>query len=90
MKRLLELTLTLVLALTCTAVLAPAEKISAEQCLGRILASASVGCPPAVPIAVPGERLDEKALAAFHYYGISKLWVMKLNPSGGKTPPLIF
>lgn len=59
------------------AVLAPAEEIFAEQCLGRILASASVGCPPAVPIAVPGERLDEKALAAFHYYGISKLWVMK-------------
>lgn len=59
------------------AILSPSEKIPVEQCLGRILSSASVGCPPAIPIAVSGERLDEKSLAAFRYYGISSIWVVK-------------
>ena len=40
-------------------------------------ASANVGCPPAVPIAVSGERLDENALAAFRYYGIDSVCVIK-------------
>lgn len=59
------------------AVLSPAECIPVSACVGRILAYASVGCPPAVPIAVPGEQLDENTLAIFRYYGISVLWVIK-------------
>ena len=59
------------------AVLSPAECIPVSACIGRILAYASVGCPPAVPIAVPGEQLDENTLAIFRYYGISALWVIK-------------
>ncbi len=58
-------------------VLSVGENIPASQCIGRILSSASVGCPPAVPIAVPGERLDENTLAAFRYYGIQTVWVIK-------------
>lgn len=59
------------------AVLSPFEEIPVAQCKGRVLASANVGCPPAVPIAVSGERLDENALAAFRYYGIDSVCVIK-------------
>ena len=59
------------------AVLSNAQCIPVAACGGRVLAYASVGCPPAVPIAVPGERLDENTLAVFSYYGISTLWVIK-------------
>jgi arginine/lysine/ornithine decarboxylase len=30
-----------------------------------------VGCPPAVPIVVSGERIDESAEECFAYYGIT-------------------
>ena len=59
------------------AMLAPSELLEIERCEGRILASASVGCPPAVPIAVCGERLDEDAIRAFAYYGIERIRVVK-------------
>ena len=52
------------------AMLSPCERIPAEQSLGRILARPGVSCPPAVPILMPGERIDEGDLAAFRYYGI--------------------
>ena len=58
-------------------VLSVGENIPVDQCIGRILSASSVGCPPAVPIAVPGEQLDKSTLAAFRYYGISSLWVIK-------------
>ena len=59
------------------AMLAPSELLEIERCEGRILASASVGCPPAVPIAVCGERLDGDAIRAFAYYGIERVRVVK-------------
>lgn len=52
------------------AMLAKTRLLPAERCLGRILADFAVSCPPAVPIAVCGERLDEDALRAFRYYGV--------------------
>ncbi len=52
------------------AMLARAESVAVEQAVGRVLAAPTVGCPPAVPIAVCGERLDEQALLCFQYYGI--------------------
>lgn len=59
------------------AILADAEELSADACLGRILAAVTVGCPPAVPIVVSGERIEETHLTAFAYYGIKTLWVVK-------------
>ena len=59
------------------AALAPWELLPAEQCLGRILAVPAVGCPPAVPILVCGERIDENAVRAFTYYGIPTCPVVK-------------
>ena len=58
------------------AALSPCETLPIEQCLGRILARASVSCPPAVPIVVCGERITEAALACFAYYGIEYCNVM--------------
>ncbi|MBR5536372.1 MAG: amino acid decarboxylase [Clostridia bacterium] len=58
------------------AMLAACENLPVEQCAGRILASPSVGCPPAVPIVICGERITAQALEAFAYYGISGCTVM--------------
>ena len=58
------------------AMLAACETLPAEQCLGRILANPSVGCPPAVPIVICGERIGAQALAAFAYYGIESCTVV--------------
>lgn len=52
------------------ALFADSELIAAAQSKGRILSSASVGCPPAVPVVVGGEQIDEQAIRCFDYYGI--------------------
>ncbi len=59
------------------AALMPREILPVEQCVGRILASPSVGCPPAVPIVVCGERIDREAVQCFTYYGIRTCTVVK-------------
>ncbi|MBO5797164.1 MAG: amino acid decarboxylase, partial [Clostridia bacterium] len=53
------------------------ETVAAGESAGRILAAATVGCPPAVPLVVSGERIDEAALSAFAYYGIETCTVVK-------------
>ncbi len=58
------------------AMLAPAAAIPAAKSLGRILARPGVSCPPAVPILMPGERIDEAAIAAFERYGIQTVSVL--------------
>ena len=59
------------------AMLSPAQALSVSECLGRILGEASVGCPPAVPIVVSGERIDEAAIACFRYYGVERCRVLR-------------
>ena len=59
------------------AMLSPCERVTTANALGRILAQPSVSCPPAVPIAFCGEKIDEKTLLAFDYYGIKELTVVK-------------
>ena len=59
------------------AMLDQSELISTEEAEGRILACATVGCPPAVPIAVCGERLTKDIIECFKYYGIRECWVIK-------------
>ena len=58
------------------AILAPGEEIPAAQSVGRILDAASMSCPPAVPIVMPGQEIDDAAAAAFAYYGISSVTVL--------------
>jgi len=59
------------------AALSPAEVLPVKECVRRVLALATVGCPPAVPIVVSGERIDESALRCFAYYGIETCRVIK-------------
>ena len=58
------------------AMLSPGIVLPVEQCEGRILASASVGCPPAVPILICGERINAHAIDCFRYYGIQSVTVL--------------
>lgn len=58
------------------AMLAPCETVAANMCQGRILAAAGVGCPPAVPIVISGERIDRAAVESFAYYGIDTCTVV--------------
>lgn len=58
------------------ALLAPHRSIPAEKALGRVCAGPSVSCPPAVPIAVPGELICTRAAALFEYYGIKTVDVV--------------
>ena len=52
------------------------EVVPVEESLGRILASPTVGCPPAVPVVACGERIDEAAMNCFRYYGIDTCTVV--------------
>ncbi len=60
------------------ALFAPQESVPAEESLGRVCGAPTVGCPPAVPIAVSGERIGPEALALFHYYGVKRVDVLGL------------
>lgn len=59
------------------AVFSTNETIPANQSCGRILSAANVACPPAVPIVVCGERINEKAIRCFEYYGIKECTIIK-------------
>jgi arginine/lysine/ornithine decarboxylase len=59
------------------AMLSLSEEIDVDECEGRIAASSNAGCPPAVPIVVSGEKIDEDAIACMKYYGIEKCNVIK-------------
>lgn len=59
------------------AMLAESEQIAVEESEGRILSNTTVGCPPAVPIVVCGEKMDAHAIECFQYYGIDSCWVVK-------------
>lgn len=58
------------------ALFSPKETVSVADALGRICASPTVSCPPAIPIAVSGERIDENAIRLFEYYGIKEIEVV--------------
>ena len=53
------------------------ESMPVSQAQGRVLAAASVTCPPAVPVVVCGEVIDETAVKCFEYYGIERCCVVK-------------
>ena len=59
------------------AMMSPGTLVPAEQSEGRVLASPSVGCPPAVPILACGERIDCHAIKCLRYYGIETVRVME-------------
>lgn len=59
------------------ALMSQSVEVTAEDSEGKILANYAISCPPAVPIAVCGEIIDENAIKAFRYYGIEKIRIVK-------------
>lgn len=45
------------------------EIVSVSESIGRIYADDNAACPPAVPIVVCGEEIDENAVELLRYYG---------------------
>ncbi len=53
------------------------EEVPIGRAEGRVLASPTVSCPPAIPIAVCGEILDRRAIELFKYYNIDTCLVVR-------------
>ena len=66
------------------AMLAPRETVPAGEAIGRIMADPDAGCPPAVPILIPGERISPEAVACFRYYGKDECTVVR-NPGSAES-----
>ncbi len=59
------------------AIFAPSETVCIGNATGRICASPTVSCPPAVPIVVSGEVISTDHIRLFEHYGIDKISVVK-------------
>ena len=59
------------------AMLSASEAIATQNALGRICASPTVSCPPAIPIVMSGEEISEDAISLMLYYGIDAIEVIK-------------
>jgi len=51
------------------------KQIPVRKSCGKTLCAVTVSCPPAIPIAVCGEVIDEAAIKLFEYYGIETVYV---------------
>lgn len=52
------------------------ETVHVREALGRICRVPTVSCPPAIPIAVPGELIDADVIKLFEYYEIREVDVV--------------
>ena len=59
------------------AVFAESETVSAQDAVGRVCASPTVSCPPAVPILISGEIITSDDVKLFIHYGVDKISVIK-------------
>ncbi len=59
------------------AIFSESEEINVEDALHRVCANPTVSCPPAIPIAVSGERISEKHIELFKKHNIDKINVIK-------------
>ncbi len=58
------------------AMLSPWERLPLRDAVGKIAAQPEASCPPAISPLVPGELVEEGALALYRYYGIEELTVL--------------
>lgn len=59
------------------AVFSKKETVSVDNAIGRVSATPTVSCPPAIPIAVSGELITAEAVAVFKKYNINRVEVVK-------------
>lgn len=57
----------------------PSRMVPAAEAAGRIMADPTVSCPPAIPVVCSGERIEEWAVEAMEYYGITQVRVVATN-----------
>lgn len=60
-----------------SAILSAQETVCVSESLGRICASPTVSCPPAVPIIMSGEVIEERHIRLFREYNINHISVVK-------------
>lgn len=53
------------------------ETVALQKACNRICAASLIGCPPAIPIAVWGERLNKNSIECMKYYGVTECSVIK-------------
>ena len=58
------------------AVISRHETVNVTEALGRVCASPTVACPPAIAVAVPGELIDENLIRIFQKYDIETVEVI--------------
>lgn len=59
------------------AIFSESEEINVNNAHNRVCASPTVSCPPAIPIAVSGERITKEHIELFKKYKIKKILVVK-------------
>lgn len=59
------------------AIFSQSERIPVKNSEGRICASPTVSCPPAIPPVVSGEIINSAAISTLLYYGIDEIEVVK-------------
>ena len=59
------------------AIFGESERIKASESCGRVLAQFNIACPPAVPILICGESIDEQMIKCFEYYETEYISVIK-------------
>ena len=57
----------------------PSRMVSTRDALGKIMADPTVSCPPAIPVVCSGERIEQWAVDAMAYYGITRVRVIMDN-----------
>ena len=59
------------------ALFSDSEIVSVDKAQGRIFADLAFSCPPAVPVVVCGEEINQSAIDCLKYYGIKNCLVIK-------------
>ena len=59
------------------AMLAPSVEVDVKDSVSKTLAMSAISCPPAIPIAVCGEVINEQAIECFKYYGVEKIQIVQ-------------
>ena len=59
------------------AMMCAGQEREVQACRGMVLAGAMVSCPPAVPVVVCGEVIDDQAIRLMEYYGVRSCRVIE-------------
>ena len=59
------------------AIFAKHEVVTVTEALGCICGSPTVSCPPAIPVVISGELIDEEAIQILKHYGMQTIEVVK-------------